>query len=311
MEAAAGARAPGEVERRPARRLDFVSGGVRCAGWLYEPDGGERPHPLVILAHGFAGTHEGRLWAYAGRFAEAGFAAFVFDYRYFGESGGEPRQLLSIARQHEDWRAAIAFARSLDGIDRDRVALWGSSFSGGHVVALAAGDPRVAAVISQAPFAMGPAVLVKAGVAGATRLTLAALRDLGRAARGREPYRIPAVARPGETAAMCQPDAYDGYLGLFEREADFRNEYCARAGLQIAAYMPARAAKDVACPLLVLTCAADSVTPAAPARKMAARAPRGESIEYEDGWGHFDFYVGELFERTIADQIDFLRRSLG
>ena len=138
------------------------------------------------MAHGFSGVREQRLDAYAERFAQAGLAALVFDYRHFGASDGEPRQLLSIARQLEDWRAAIAHARSLDGIDPKRIALWGSSFSGGHVVATAAGDPKVAAVVSQAPFTDGidrPAR--EHARAQSARFTIAGLRDVVAALLGR------------------------------------------------------------------------------------------------------------------------------
>jgi cephalosporin-C deacetylase-like acetyl esterase len=75
----------------------------------------------------------------------------LFDYRHFGASTGEPRQLLDIARQLDDYRAVIGWARGLDGVDPERIVLWGSSFSGGHALALAAADARIAAVISQAP----------------------------------------------------------------------------------------------------------------------------------------------------------------
>ena len=128
--------------------LAFDSDGERCAAWLYLP-AEEGPHPAVVMAHGFAGTREARLWAYPERFQAAGFAALVFDYRYFGDSTGESRQLLSIRHQLEDWRNAIAFVRTHEQIDPDRVALWGTSFSGGHVVGLPADDPRTAAVIAQ------------------------------------------------------------------------------------------------------------------------------------------------------------------
>lgn len=289
--------------------LSFNSGGERCAAWLYRPEG-EGPHPLLILAHGFAGTREGRLWAYAERFREAGVAAFVFDYRYFGDSSGEPRQLLSISRQHEDWRAAIAYARTLEGIDRRRVALWGTSFSGGHVVRVAADDPRIGAVISQAPFADGPAALRAAGAVAVGRLTAAGIGDLLGSWLGSDPRRIAVVSRPGETAAMTQPGSYDGYLALYEDPASFRNEFCARAALTVGAYSPLRYAPRVRCPLLVLTCDDDRVTPPVPARRMAERAPLGTSIEYGPGWGHFDIYLGEPFERTIVDQIAFLREHL-
>src|SRR6266508_954908 len=108
-------------------RLDvaFPSSGDECRAWLFLPDA-ERP-PLVILGHGLGATREYGLEPFARRFADAGIAALVFTYRHFGDSGGQPRQLLDIERQLGDWAAALAYARSLDGIDRDRIALWGTS----------------------------------------------------------------------------------------------------------------------------------------------------------------------------------------
>ena len=128
--------------------VTFSSGRTDCAAWLYRPDG-EGPVPLVVMAHGFSATREQRLDAYAERFCAAGFGALVFDYRYFGASGGLPRQLLDIRSQQDDYRAAVAYARRLDWVDPDRVALFGSSFSGAHVLSVAAGDPLIAAVVSQ------------------------------------------------------------------------------------------------------------------------------------------------------------------
>src|SRR5256885_7139289 len=112
----------------------FKSGGLNCASWLYRPEG-DGPHPCVILAHGFGGIREMRLDAYASCFAQAGLAALVFDYRHFGASEGEPRHLLDPTlrgafgasgvpgRQLEDWAAAIAYARTLEGVDPERIAL--------------------------------------------------------------------------------------------------------------------------------------------------------------------------------------------
>ncbi len=116
--------------------------------------------PCVVLAHGFAGTVDSGLLPYAERFAAAGVDALAFDYRHFGSSEGEPRQLLSIPRQLEDYAAAIAFARSLEGVDPDRIVVWGSSYSGGHVVPVAVADGHVAAVISQVPGMDGRAAVL-------------------------------------------------------------------------------------------------------------------------------------------------------
>jgi pimeloyl-ACP methyl ester carboxylesterase len=308
------------------RDVSFDSSGTRCAAWLYgaggsgadggpdgpggaggpgEPDAPER-RPCVVLAHGFGALRTARLDAYAERFAAAGLAALAFDYRHFGDSAGEPRQLLDVARQLDDWRAAIRFARSLDGVDPERIVLWGTSFSGGHVAVLAAEDGRVAAAISQAPFADGVAALRSAGPADAARMTVAGVRDAIARLRGRPPFMIPIVGPPGHTAVMNSPDAEPGYRAMFPPGAGFRNEVAARITLRVGFYRPFRAAPRIECPWLVCVADGDAVTPPQPALKWAGRAPRAELRRYD--CGHFDIYRGEPFERAVADQIDFLAR---
>jgi uncharacterized protein len=292
----------------------FDSWGERCAAWLYRPPAGEvvadpRGLACVVMAHGFAGVREARLDAFAERFASAGLAVLLFDYRGFGASEGEPRQLLSIPRQLEDWAAAIAYARTLDGIDADRIAVWGTSFSGGHVVATAARDHRLAAAIAQAPFADGVRQALALPVGHALRLTAAALRDEAGALLGAAPRMVPAVGPSGSLAVMNSPDAEPGYRAIVPEGAPWRNEVAARICLRLTAYRPGRRAADVRCPLLVVVCDDDVVTPPDPAVKAACAAPRGELIRYE-GTGHFDVYVGETFERAVADQIAFLTQHL-
>lgn len=288
--------------------IAFRSGDADCAGWLYRPEPADRHPSGVVLAHGFAAVKEGRLDAYAERFAGAGHTALVFDYRHFGDSGGEPRQLLDVGRQHQDWRAAIAYTRALDGVDAERIAPWGSSYSGGHVIALAAADRRVRAVVAQAPHTDGIATLRAAGIPDLARLTAAGLRDLAGVPFGREPYLIPVVGPPGTLAAMNSPDAESGYGAMYPAGFEWRNEVSARAVLRVGTYSPARRAKDVACPLLIQIAADEAITPAEPAKRAAERAPRGELLAYPGG--HFDLYRGELFERVVTDQLDFLDRHL-
>src|SRR5438128_8473253 len=104
--------------------VTFRSGDSDCAAYLYEPDGPSTS--VIVMAHGLGAVKEMGLEVFAERFCEAGWRVLLFDYRHFGASGGEPRQLLSVRRQRADYRAAIAFARKLPGVEN--VALFGSSF---------------------------------------------------------------------------------------------------------------------------------------------------------------------------------------
>lgn len=285
----------------------FDSGGWSCAAWVYRPEG-EGPLPVVVLAHGWTGVREQRLDAYAERFAQAGLACVVFDYRHFGASGGLPRQLLDIGRQLEDWRAAVRFARSLPFADPERVALWGTSFSGGHVQDIAAEDPRVAAVIAQVPFADGLRNLPRLGIAASLRLTAAGLRDQVRALMGRPPQMLASVGPPGSLAVMTTPDAEPGFRAIDPPGSSWRNEAAARVALRVASYRPGRRAGAIRCPILYALAEADEITPPDLALAAAQRAPQAEVRRYPGG--HFDLYTGAGFERVVADQIAFLRRHL-
>lgn len=112
--------------------VSFRSGADTVSAWLYRPDESDPSGaPLLVMAHGLGAVRTMRLDAYAERFAAAGYACLVFDYRNFGDSGGAPRQLLDVNMQLADWGAAVDYAHTLAGIDRNRIGLWGTSFGGG------------------------------------------------------------------------------------------------------------------------------------------------------------------------------------
>jgi fermentation-respiration switch protein FrsA (DUF1100 family) len=289
--------------------VTFESDGVRCAAWHYRPDAAG-PVPCVVMAHGFSAVRDQRLGAFAERFTAAGLACLVFDYRHFGASEGEPRQLLDIKRQLADWQAAIDFARTLEGVDPDCIALWGSSYSGGHVVAAAARDGRVSAVVSQVPFTDSlnamRAVQRAAGLPAVLRLTGSALRDQLGALLGRAPRYVPAVGPPGSLAAMTEPDADPGFHAMTPPDSTWVNRYTARVSLR--SYRPYAQLRKLRCPVLVIVADRDGTTPPEPAVKAAERAPHAELVRYPIG--HFDPYVGEWFERAVAEETGFLTRHL-
>jgi uncharacterized protein len=253
----------------------------------------------VVMAHGLSGTRRDRLGPFAERFARAGIAALVFDHRGFGDSGGEP-DLFEPRRQLEDWRAAIAFARSLPGVDADRVATFGSSMGGGNALAAAADDPRVAAAISQVPFLDIWTQAHRSPPRATARMLIAAIR-------GRH---MPVVGQPDEAAFINAPGGEAGWRRVVAMGEDSRWRDRASARWLIGRpFRPGRRARRLHCPWLVCVGEADRVAKPGPAIAAARHAPLGELRTYP-GVDHFDIYDGPVHEALVADQLEFLTRRL-
>jgi len=287
--------------------VSFDSGADSCAAWLYLPQGVERP-PVVVLGHGLGATREMGLEAFAERFAQAGIAALTFTYRHFGDSGGQPRQLLSIKKQLADWDAAIAHVKTRPDVDGTRIAVWGSSFGGGHAIIVASRHPELRAAISQCPFTDGIASARALGPVGTTRLLPTVAKDVLAGALGKDPVLVKLAGSPGERALMTAPDALPGYLALVPDGTTFVNEVTARVAPTITRHRPGKAAKNVTMPILFCIPDHDSVTPPEETVAFARTAPKGEIKRYDAG--HFDIYLGTPFEAVVADQTEFLARHL-
>lgn len=296
-----------------SKRVDvnFPSGRAHCAGWLYLPEASS-PAPCIVMAHGLGGTRDAGLEPFAQRFNDVGYAVLLFDYRSFGASGGEPRQVIHVGRQLEDWAAAIEHARSLPGVDPNRIALWGTSFSGGHVIEAAARDGRIAAISAQGPMMDGRAsffaALKTSGLLVTLRMGWLGVLDLLGALFGRAPRLIPLAAQIGEVAFMATHDALTGYSRIWP--PNFCNGAAARFGFSIGSYRPGLAITRVKCPIHIIICEHDSVAPAAAAERVVKLAgDRAEVKRYPIG--HFDVYVGDGFERAVTDQLAFFGKHLG
>jgi hypothetical protein len=285
---------------------------VDLRGYLYLPeDAGGRRVPCVVLCHGFSGTMD-RLTLHAARFRQEGLAALIFDYRNFGESGGEPRQLVEIAGQQEDIRAAVAFVRSRPEIDPERIALWGNSLGGGHVVAVAAGDPRIAAVVAQNPYNKFPK---RKDTPSTTRsmlkLSAATIWDALRRKLGLKPFYIPMVGGPGELAVATSENAKHlaEVLGGGDINTLWKNETAPGALLEMAKFKPSEYAPRVQVPLLVSASRDDQEARVELVAPLAELAPRGR-LEVFPGT-HFDAYLSpDLRDRALTAQATFLREAL-
>jgi uncharacterized protein len=286
----------------------FKSRRKRCAAWLYLPTGATRP-PVVVMAHGFGAQRDFGLPAYAERFAARGMAVFLFDYRNFGASEGEPRNLVNPWRHLRDWKAALAYVRSLQQVDGERVGLWGSSYSGGHVIVTASRDSGVSAIVSQVPFVDGITTAYLTGIRHAAQATAAGMKDVVRMITAGDPYCVPIVSEPDRFGLMNSPECKPGYMAIVPEETDWINECPARAVLELLLYRPVSHARGVRCPALVMLGEKDSLIYPRSVEKTASRMREVTLIHLPVG--HFDIYVGDWFEKTVGIQADFLARHLG
>jgi fermentation-respiration switch protein FrsA (DUF1100 family) len=226
----------------------------------------------VVISHGLGAIKEMGLDRYAERFCAGGLAVLAFDYRHFGASDGEPRQLLDIERQLADWAAAVGYARGLEGVDPARIALWGSSSGGGHAITAGARDGHVAAVIAQCPFTSGPASVRAMGLRTTVRVVTRALLDEASRLSRRDGVRVKLVGPPGSTGLMTAPDAVPGYRRLLPEGVPFDDEVLAQFALQVGFYHPASEMRRVGCPLLV--CRASQIRSRPRVQRLGRRSGR-------------------------------------
>lgn len=299
------------------RDIDFDSHGTRCSAWHVSADHddlrGDRGRPCVVMGHGFGATKDAGLLPFAERFAAAGMDVLLFDYRGYGTSDTDgSRQDVNHLRHREDYVSAVATAKRLDDVDPTRVAVWGSSYAGGHVVAVAAQDPTIAAVVSQGSAMDGLAAVVmigqSAGIGHLLRLTWSAVKDVARTLTRRAPLMIPVVGPPGSHATITAVGAESGYTHIMG--PTFRNTMRARGIIPILWNRPVTAAADLTQPTLFVVARGDNVAPPSAVWRSARLAGARTEVLALD-CGHFDIYVGEPFEESVAIQTDFLVRALG
>jgi uncharacterized protein len=294
--------------------ISFPSGGVECRGRHYPGSGNALAtpagRPAVVMAHGLAGTVDSGLEPFAAGLSGMGLDVLAFDYSGFGASDGQPRQRVSMGGQIADYRAALAAAAALPGVDARRLVLWGVSLSGGHVLAAAAGRDDIAAVVSLTPLIDGlsagrhalayhtPGEMLRTAAAG-VRSRLASLR-------GRSAVMIPAVGKPGTVAALVLEGCYEHYTSL--AGPTWVNSIDADVVLEVARHSLGGAAKQISCPTLVQIADLDRSAPPQAAAKAAFQA-RAMVRHYP--CDHWDVWPGRgWFETTLAHQVAFLQRAL-
>lgn len=287
--------------------LAFTCQGQRCDAWLYLP-ASHGPHPAIIIAHGIGAIRQVRLAAYAERFTKAGFAVLTFDYRHWGTSEGAPRFVCDIPSQLADIHAAIDFAATLPEIDPAGLALFGTSFGGGHALTVAAQRADLCAVISQCAVVDCLATALRSPKTLALRWIAAGITDQARAWLGLPPKYIQLAGAPGDNALMTAANAEARYRAMLDGPSPWENKIAARLVNVMPFYRPITQAHKIAAPLLMVVCDRDEVCPPTLAAKSARLAPKGRAAHFDSG--HFDIYFDELFEAATTEMIEFLEDAV-
>jgi fermentation-respiration switch protein FrsA (DUF1100 family) len=309
----AGQAARSEEEFEMTRRdIEFSADGVTLRGWFYPAQGAAVAGPAVVMAHGFSAVKEMYLDKFAEVFSAAGLNALVFDNRNFGASDGEPRQEIDPWAQVRDYRHAITYAITLPEVDAGRIGIWGSSYSGGHVLVVAAIDRRVKAVVSQVPLVSGHdnlRALVRADFIAGFR----EMFDADRLARfeGKAPAMVPVVAEdPLGASALPTADSWQWFTETGNTRApSWRNEVTLRSVEMFTEYEPITYLPYISpVPLLLLVAAGDHLVPSELAIAAYDRAHEPKKLVIMPG-GHFDAYVKGFDEASIPAR-DWLARHL-
>lgn len=282
--------------------IEINAEGTILRGWLYVPERAAAKAPAIVMAHGFSAVKEMYLDRFAEYFRAAGMAAVVFDNRNFGASDGAPRQEIDPWAQVRDYRHVITWARRQPEVDPERVGVWGSSYSGGHVMVVGAIDRRVKCVVSQVPLVSGYRNfqrLVRPDFFGPLRAQFDADREARFA--GAPPMMVPVVAEdPLAPSALPTPDSYHWFIETGKKRAPaWRNEVTLRTLEMLMEYEPGGYVSKVSpTPLMMIVAARDHLAVADEALRAFNEALEPKRLVILDG-GHFDAYV-DGFEAAAA-----------
>jgi len=291
--------------------ISFNAEGVMLCGWLYIPENARAAAPTIVMAHGFSAVKEQYLDDFAQTFAAAGFAVLVYDNRNFGASEGEPRQEIDPQQQVRDYRHAITFACTLPEVDRARIGIWGTSYSGGHVLMVGAIDRRVKCVVSQVPTISGPIAASRRTRADQLPIVLAAL-DADREARfyGKPPQTIAVVAEDAATpCALPGPESWHFFIDSIKRAPGYKNQITLRSAEMAREYEPGTWVHRISpTPLLMIVAKEDTVTPTDLSLDAYERALHPKKLILLEG-GHFVPYVEQL-EKTSGVALEWFSEHL-
>ena len=290
------------------RSVQFCGGGVKLAGVLHLPDDAAAPAPGIVLCQGYTGTKEMFLPILAAAYADAGLVSLIFDYRGWGESEGERYRLFPL-EQAEDIGNALTFLGAQDGVDPERLGLYGTSFGGANAVHVAAGDQRVKCTVASLAIGNGRRWLRSLRRLWEWNEFVALLKqDHHAVVEGRASRRIKAfeAVPPDPPMRALMTAAAEG--GLFAEEEP---EITLESVAAIMEFAPEQVVGRIAPrPALFIHAGNDTLVSPEESQSLYARAREPKQLLILPGVTHVDFYLGDALEQVTSVSRDWFVRHL-
>ena len=294
------------------QNVEFESKGSVCRGWLYVPDSipRETTAPGIVMAHGFAGVKEMGLEGFAEHFESAGFVTLVFDYRFWGESDGEPRNQIFALEMVDDYRNAITWLSDRPEVDPQRIGVWGTSYSGGLCLYVGTHDKRVKAVVAQVPSALNPESRRAKDPETWNHVGELLIKDrIERYKTGAVSY-IKLVDLEGEPCVFPDKDAYDWYMEYCQFTPSWQNEVTLESLEKLREFDPVSLIHLMApTALLLIPGKNDKLIPIKAVKEVyeKAREPKALSVL---PISHFVIYQDPWLSKAADLAIDWFRKHL-
>lgn len=294
------------------KEVNFNSQGLKCRGWQYFPEkvATEKKLPSIVMAHGFSAVKEQGLHFFAEQFSNAGFVVLVFDYRFFGDSEGEPRCQLYPLEMVEDYRNAITWLSTQPGVDPYRIGIWGTSYSGGLVAYVGAIDKRAKAIVAQVPSIVGPETRRNMNPEKWGNIGELLLNDRIARYSSNEVNYIKVVAPEGEPCVLPGQESFDAMMELAREAPNWRNEITLASLEKIREFDPVNFINMISPgALLIIAAENDSLIP-----KEALVVSFERAIEPKEmnvyPISHFEIYSGEWRTEAINAAIGWFEEHL-
>jgi fermentation-respiration switch protein FrsA (DUF1100 family) len=283
------------------RRVTFESEGETLVGTLFVPDEGGR-RPALVVDGPLTSVKEQAQGGHARALAERGFVALSFDHRFFGESGGTPRQYESPEKKIEDIRHAVGFLAEQPEVDADRLGAVGVCAGGGYMAGAVADDPRIVAWAAVAGF-FHDAAKQREWMGDAA---FDAAMEEGRAARRRweetgEALMIPAVGKGDGPVAMPLAEAYEYYGTPRGAHANYVNSFAVMSRADTLPYDAQSKAPRISVPTTMVH--SEKALAPALARKFYDALGGPKTIHWLASQGQIDFYDDPTLIGHAADHL--------